>query len=122
MNNPLVFLIGCLGTRLLISLVAKRTKPEQLPYLGYIALVPAIGFIYLYTFGLRKTGFEAGGGIWWDNVRPVHGFLYLLFGIYAINKNENAWTILLVDTLLGFAFWYIHHYCGGLENQFLSHT
>ena len=66
MNNKLLFLIGCLGVRTLLALIAKYIPNDFLPYLGYLALLPAIGFIYLYLTDSRQTGREAGGIIWWN--------------------------------------------------------
>lgn len=110
MNKTLLFLIGCLGTRLMLSLFAKNTTPERLQYLGYLALLPAIGFLYIYFNDLRKVGQEAQGVIWWNKLRPVHGVLYLLFAIYAIKKENFAWVALALDTFIGFVVWYLHYY------------
>ena len=51
----LMFLIGCIGIRSLFVIIAKYINTK---YLGYIALLPAIGFIYIYLTGSRKTGAE----------------------------------------------------------------
>lgn len=110
LNNKLTFLIGCIGFRICIALYAKNTSPDILRIMGYISIIPAIGFIYIYMNGLRKTGFEAGGKIWWNNMRPIHGVLYLLFAMYAIKQESYAWLILLLDAILGFLVWNKHHF------------
>jgi hypothetical protein len=110
----LLFLIGCMGTRSILAIVAKMTPVAYLPILGYIALIPAIGFIYLFLSGARTTGAETfGAKIWWNNLRPVHALLYILFAYAAINKNPNAWFVLAVDVLLGLFSFLTHHYMEG---------
>ncbi len=86
MNNIqkrfLLFLIGCIGTRSLFVIIAKMISLNYLPYLGYLALIPAIGFIYIYLTGSRNTGAEVfGDKIWWNNLRPIHSILYFIFFI-----------------------------------------
>jgi len=113
-KRMLLFLIGCMGTRFLFVYISKTISLEYLPYLGYLALLPAIGFIYIYLTGSRETGAEVfGEKIWWNNLRPIHAVLYLIFAYSAITKNKNAWTWLLLDVLLGLVGFLIHHYRAG---------
>jgi hypothetical protein len=114
MNNIqkrfLLFIIGCILTRTVIILIAKNYQ-EYLPIMGYISLIPAIGFLTIYLTGSRTSGSEVfGDKIWWNNLRPVHGILYLTFGVMAINSNSNAWLILLADLIIGTSGFAIHHY------------
>jgi hypothetical protein len=82
--------------------------------MGYLALLPAIGFFYLYLSGSRETGAEVfGDKIWWNNLRPIHGILYSLFAYNAIIGNQTAWVYLLVDVLFGLASFLIFHYNNG---------
>jgi len=105
-----MFLIGCIGVRTLFVIVAKYINPKYLKYLGYLALLPAIGFMYIYLTGSRKTGAETfGQKIWWNNLRPIHSILYFLFAYNAIAGNNNAWMYLLVDVLIGLVSFLIHH-------------
>ena len=118
MNNMqkrvLMFLIGCIGIRTLFVIIAKNISANYLKYLGYLALVPAFGFIYIYLTGSRKSGAETfGEKIWWNNLRPIHSLLYFLFAYNAINGNKNAWIYLLVDVLVGLISFLIHHYLNG---------
>ena len=108
MDNKLLFLIGCIGVRTALALLAKYIDKDYLPYLGYLALIPAIGFIFVYLTDRRQTGIEAGGVIWWNKLRPIHGMLYILFAIYAIKKESFAWTVLALDVFLGLSFWVAH--------------
>jgi hypothetical protein len=65
----------------------------------------------IYLFDLRPTGAEAGGRIWWNSLRPVHSLLYALFAYLAIlGMQDKAWIVLITDTLLGLAAFYVHHY------------
>jgi len=106
----LLFLIGCIGTRFLLVYIAKNINNHLLKYMGYIALLPAIGFIYIYLTGSRKTGPEVfGDKIWWNDLRPIHALLYLLFSYNAINGNKNAWIYLLIDVLFGLTSFLIYH-------------
>ena len=75
----LLFLIGCIGIRSLFVIVAKYINVKYLKYLGYVALIPAIGFMFIYLTGSRKTGAEVfGEKIWWNDLRPIHSILYIL--------------------------------------------
>jgi hypothetical protein len=118
MNNIqkriLLFLFGCIGTRSLFVYVTKNVNSNYLPYFGYLALLPAIGFTYLYIFGLRKTGAEVfGEKIWWNDLRPIHAVLYFLFAFNAINRNKNSWIYLLVDVIIGLLSFLFFHYING---------
>ena len=110
----LLFLIGCIGTRSLLVYIAKNASEKYLKYLGILALLPAIGFFYLYLSGTRKTGAEVfGDKIWWNDLRPIHGILYTLFAYNAIISNTNAYLYLLVDVLFGLTSFLIFHYYNG---------
>ena len=118
MNNIqkrfLLFLIGCVGVRSLFVVIAKNIHIKYLCYLGYLALLPAIGFAYIYLTGSRKTGQEVfGEKIWWNDLRPLHSLLYLLFAYNAILGNKNAWVYLLIDVVIGVISFIIFHYRNG---------
>lgn len=118
MNNIqkrfLLFLIGCIGIRSLFVVVAKNSDIKYLKYMGYLALLPAVGFIYIYLTGSRKTGEEVfGDKIWWNNLRPIHSFLYFVFAYNAIIGNKNAWIYLLADVLIGLISFLLFHYNNG---------
>ena len=107
----ILFLIGCIGTRTLFVYLAKNANRTYLRYMGYLSILPAIGFFYLFLTGSRKTGAEVfGDKIWWNKLRPVHGLMYLLFAYNAINGNKLAWIYLLVDVIIGLVSFLIFHY------------
>ena len=111
----LLFLFGCIGMRSLFVYLAKTLPNKYLQIMGFIALIPAIGFIYIFLTGVRQRGFEVfGDEIWWNNLRPVHSFLYFCFAYFAISgKSDIAWKILFFDVLLGLTSFLIHHYKAG---------
>ena len=110
----LLFLFGCIGIRSLFVIIARYINTKYLKYLGYLALLPAIGFIYIYLTGSRKTGPETfGEKIWWNDLRPIHSILYFLFAYNAIIGNKHSWKYLLVDVLIGLISFLIHHYTNG---------
>lgn len=113
----LLFLIGCIGMRILFVFIAKSTSVTYLPYLGYLALLPALGFAYIYLTGSRKTGQEVfGEKIWWNDLRPLHSLLYFLFAYNAIQANKNSWVYLLIDVIIGiFSFLIFHYFNGDFE-------
>lgn len=118
MNNLqkrfLMFLVGCIGTRLLFVFIAKNINILYLKYLGYLALLPAIGFMFIYLTGARKTGMETfGEKIWWNDLRPIHSILYFLFAYNAIIGNKNSWIYLLIDVIIGLTSFLIFHYYNG---------
>ena len=105
----MLFLFGCMGSRLLLTYIAKNIKKKYLPYFGIITLIPVIGWIRILFFTPRNTGAEVfGGAIWWKKLRPVHMGLYATFSILAILKT-NAYQILLVDTIIGFLAFVSYH-------------
>lgn len=109
-----LFLIGCIGSRSLLAYIAKIANPTFLKYMGYLALLPAIGFIYIFLTGSRQTGAEVfGEKIWWNMLRPVHSLLYFLFAYNAIIGNKSAWKFLLADVILGLISFITFHLHNG---------
>jgi len=107
----LLFIFVCILTRLILTFVVKKLKLIYLPIAGYIGLILGISFLTIYYYNLRKTGIEVfGDKIWWNDIRPIHGILYLIFAYLAINKNKNAWIILLLDVIFGLVMFINHHY------------
>ena len=117
----LLFLIGCIGTRTLFVIITKNASETYLKYFGYLALLPAISFMYIYLTGSRKTGAEVfGDKIWWNNLRPIHSLLYFLFAYNAIIGNKSAWIILLVDVVIGLISFINFHYYNGDFSKILK--
>ena len=123
MNNIqkrfLLFICGCILVRSLFVIIAKKYI-DYLPKMGLIAILPAIGFFYIYFTNSRKTGDEVfGDKIWWNSLRPVHGALYSIFAYMALQKDPNAWIILLLDVIIGLSgFLYFHHSEGNFSKLF----
>ena len=110
----LAFLLLCIPTRIIIALIAKSVDQKYLPYLGYLAILPAIGFAYIFIFGKRKRGAETfGQKIWWNNLRPIHSFLFALFAYLAISKNKNSYVVLFADAFIGLVSFLYYHYSVG---------
>ncbi len=96
--------------RAAFAAAAAKINTNYLPYLGALALIPVAGWIYILATGSRQTGLEAGGYIWWNNLRPVHAAFYAGFAIAAFAKNSNAYLFLVADVILGLMAWLNHHF------------
>lgn len=117
MNNIqkrfLLFLCGCIVTRSVFVYLAKK-HTQYLPIMGKLALIPMIGFFYIFFTNSRKTGDEVfGEKIWWNDMRPVHGVLYGAFAYMALKNNKDAWIPLLLDVVLGLGGFLLFHYKEG---------
>jgi len=113
LTRTLLFLIGCIGTRLAIVYIAYKFRKDLtlMRILGTLALIPAFGFLSIYFMGWRKRGTEVNGElIWWNDIRPIHGLLWLSFAICAIMGIQTAWMFLLIDVLFGLCMWIMHKY------------
>lgn len=119
----LLFLLGCIPSRLLISYLAFISNKNQILkiILSLFLLSISISFILIYIFKLRDTGLETmGNKIWWNSLRPLHGLLYGLSGLIILfnlfNKKSNIYSslILLLDTLIGLISFIIFHYTNKL--------
>lgn len=117
-----LFLFGCIGFRSFLVYFTKTTSKSYLKLLSYPALIISIGFLYLYFSGTRKTGPEVfGDKIWWNNLRPIHSLLYLLFAYFAFTGSNKAWQFLAIDVILGlFSFLYYHFKSGNMTKLFNS--
>lgn len=110
----LLFLFGCIGSRLGFTYLSYIASPSLLQKLGYIALLPAIGWFYIIFIGKRDTGAEVfGDKIWWKSLRPIHMLLWATFAYLAITGNAKAWIVLFVDTMFGLLSFLNHHYRAG---------
>ena len=114
-------LFGCIGMRLFFVIIAKNVSIKYLQYLGYLALVMPIAFMYIYLTGSRQTGPEVlGDKIWWNNLRPLHALIYGLFAYNAIKGNPNSWIFLFLDVLIGLISFLTYHYIKGDFRKLIS--
>lgn len=106
----LLFLLGCIPLRLLFVQIAKNINNKWLPTLGTLALLPALGWLWIYFIQPRNTGPEVfGGKIWWNHLRPIHAVLYITFAYMAFQKRKNAYIPLLLDVVFGLTAFLNHH-------------
>ena len=98
-KRNLLFIFGCIPVRLLWVYLAYSTKSKEL---GWVGLLPAIGFLLIWMLGLRKTGREVfGDSIWWNDLRPLHSILYFCYAYLAIKGSGDAYIPLLADAIVG---------------------
>ena len=125
MNNIqkrfILFLFLCIPARIGLSLLAKKLKERKLQIMGLILLIPAIGFLTIYFSNIRKVGAEVfGDKIWWNDLRLLHGLLYLTFCVCALLKNTKSWLILMLDVYLGLYSFFVHHHNEGNFKKLLK--
>lgn len=107
MNIPLLF-VGCMIARLSLAYLARVAPVRGLGIMGLFAILPAIGFTYLFLSGARKKG-AFDQKIWWNPFRPIHAILYGLFAYFAIQGNPSAWIFLFTDAMVGLGGFLTHH-------------
>lgn len=111
-KRRLLFLLGCIPTRILLAYGVSRLSPQHLRMTSYVAFIVAFAFIYLVVSGTRKSGAETfGKPIWWTpHMRIIHATFYVIFGYMAFQKNPNAYLILYVDALVGLLAFLMHEF------------
>lgn len=108
-NRTAAFLGGCLLVRATWAYAAYRLPAHQVWWLGFPALVIGLGFWILFLFHLRPTGREVNNErIWWTNLRPIHGTLYLVFAWMAFTRNNRAYLPLTIDVVFGLMAFVAH--------------
>jgi hypothetical protein len=108
------FILFCIGSRLTFTIASAIVPDWLLRIMGFIALIPVIGWFYLIFIGKRDRGIEVFNElIWWKDLRPLHMFLWGFFAYLAITKNHKAWVVLLIDTFIGLSAFLIHHQMEG---------
>ena len=109
-----LFLFGCIGSRIAFTVLSAYSTGVMLQFLGVIALLFVIGWMYIIFIGKRDTGPEVfGEKIWWKHLRPIHALLWGLFAFLALSKNPKAWMVLVVDTSFGLLSFLHHHWSNG---------
>ena len=107
----ILFLVGCMGARSLLAYGAKNIDPILLPKLGYAAMIPIVGWLYIMFISPRDTGPEVfGGRIWWQDLRIIHVALYSMFAYGALHNDTLAWRYLAMDVLVGLTAFIWHHF------------
>ena len=82
------------------------THPKIRLALVALALSIAVGLLTHFILGTRDFAFEAGGRVWWNELRPYHAALLGLFVAFALAGRANAWMFLAADATLGAAAWF----------------
>ena len=109
----LLFTFLCIPTRFLFMYLSRKYQNIYGKYFIFVALLFSLAQFYLYINDLRKTGIEVfGADIWWNQLRPVHGVLYLLFSIYMYKDYEYAYIPLLLDIIIGIVSFTLYHNIG----------
>jgi hypothetical protein len=103
-----LFLLGCIPVRFLFVYIAKNIPINYLPLTAPITLIMGLGFFYTFFSG-KKTGSTFNQIAWWNNLRPIHGLLYILYSYYSYKKNSDAYKILLFDVIFGLLSFLIYH-------------
>ena len=100
-----LFIFGCFPARLFLAFLAYRVTKlniDLLPIMGVFGLLIGFGFTYNIIYPRKRGAF--GQKVWWQNYRFIHSALFLVFGILALQKNENAYKLLFLDVVLGAIF------------------
>jgi hypothetical protein len=109
-KRRLLFLLGCVPSRLFVVYLAKTLKPFFLNIMAIVSSIPMLGFLYLYVTKSRMTGMETyGQPIWWHELRIVHFLFHLSFIIMVYTTPRFAFIPLLLDVIVGTIAFLTHH-------------
>lgn len=110
MSPKFIFLFGCVPVRFFLAFLVLMLESKKLRLLSPLFAIIGLSFIFLKLTNKRLTSFESGGKTWWNNVRPVHGLLYILASFFAFKgKNKECFFVLLIDVLFGLSVFFYHY-------------
>ena len=106
----------CVAARLALVVLAYRLEEDGAVSSAHrkqaaaaaAAAAAAIGVGFLAVWGRRMRAFEStarAGRVWWNDLRPLHAALWLLYAALAARSVPRAWTVLLLDLVVGIAAW-----------------
>lgn len=103
-----LYYIICILLRLFIAYLAYLTYKNKSRFaLVFFFIAASLGFTYFYLTKQRQKG-AFGQKIWWDFLRPIHAFLFMLSAILLSLKVKKTYIILLIDVIIGpFTFCYL---------------
>ena len=81
-----VHYVICIGTRSTLIYIAKTT-PSYAVYLGLLYLIVSIRVFYMFLLGNIENSVDKKP-VWFNNLRPIHGFIYFAFFYYSIQHTE----------------------------------
>lgn len=100
-HKILLYLFLCLPVRTIPIIILFLTEKLNLP-ISIVYLVTGVSFLYRTTTFHNKQLGVFGGKVWWQNLRLIHGIIYL-FAAYLIYKNQlnQVKCLLITDLLIG---------------------
>jgi len=105
-----IFLLGCIGLRSFLSYLSSNIN--YLPYIGGFYLLFSIGILCIYVFGSERADKQlewlGDKKIWWNQMRLIHGIIWLIFAVLAFTKFKHSWVVLASDTFIGLSVWILH--------------
>jgi len=114
-RRVIYFLGFCITSRSVLTWLVWK-YPDLASKVGLLALLPVIGWLYIYFVSPRDTGAEVfGGKIWWNYLRVPHAMLWSITALYTQRHKSIAWIPLMLDTVLGLTSWLYVNYDGILS-------
>jgi len=108
-NRIVIFLCICITLRAFLAYLAnKLASSNYLKLMGIFALIVSSGLIYQFIANPNKPG-GFGGDSWWNNVRPVHAALYLVFAVMTVINPKYAYLALILDVIFGLGVFTLHY-------------
>ncbi len=110
LKRLLIYVFFCLVTRFMLAFTVQNIDQKYQPIFGIIFIILGASFFYLYFTDSTDTLHQQAdtqlewlgeSKIWWSNLRPIHGFLFICAGILALNKNKYSYVPLYADLLFG---------------------
>lgn len=111
-----LFLLGCIPTRIFLVYIAyflcfSFEKQQIKTLFSLFTLMIGLSFIVIYLNGWRKTGIETEGRIiWWNHIRPLHGFMFITFSLLNFLNFKYSWIFLALDVIIGLIAFFYNYY------------
>ena len=96
------YFILCIAVRAVLALIAYAVPKARSVLIAFLLVVATAWVLMVMRVVVRDTGPEAGGVIWWKNMRPFHAIMYFLSALFLFhNKFALASVALAVDVGVG---------------------
>lgn len=119
LSRALTFLFGCILSRIILAYLAylagTNNNKIYLKSIAIVCLFISLGFLIIYFNGSESADkqlqvWDDDKKMWWNQLRLIHGTLYLLFFVSAfVFELSQSYLLLVVDVSLGLLFWILHH-------------